>query len=198
MRRVDRIILPPPGVSRLDDKVATVAIQARPIQHHLLLVVLVIQNGLDRVTIRHEPVLVVTKIGTTRWWSSRGPMAIRERQVMIDAAQHRVVRERRRVLRRSRVVQLFGHREETVDVAIIGLGSQAAGDEGKVVVSFMVVASVFGNGLQHLGCGAPARLGGLLQVPVGQLSARLGEEPLAGFLIRLAGIAQSPVLSSLS
>ena len=59
MRRVDRIVLPPPSIAGLDDKVTAVTIQAGTIEDFL-----VIPTHL--VVMRHKPVFVLTKIGTTR------------------------------------------------------------------------------------------------------------------------------------
>ena len=51
--------------------------------------------------------------------------------------------------------------------------------------------ALLGDGLQHLGGCSPALFGGLLQVAGGQLLLGLGQEPLAGLLIRLGGHGQS-------
>ena len=52
--------------------------------------------------------------------------------------------------------------------------------------------ALLSDGLQHLGGGSPALFGCLLQVAGGQLLLGLGQEPLAGLLIRLGGHGQSP------
>ena len=52
-------------------------------------------------------------------------------------------------------------------------------------------AALFGDGLEDLGGGAPALFGGLRQVAGGQFLPALGQEPLAGLLIRLGGHGQS-------
>ena len=56
--------------------------------------------------------------------------------------------------------------------------------------------ALLGDGLQHLGDCSPALFGCLLQVAGGQLLLGLGQEPLAGLLIRLGGHGQSPGLLS--
>ena len=72
--------------------------------------------------------------------------------------------------------------------------------DGDEVVSVPAVfpAALFGDGLEDLGGGAPSLLGCLLQVAGGQFLLGLGQEPLAGLLIRLGGHGQSPVFSQVT
>ena len=58
--------------------------------------------------------------------------------------------------------------------------------------------ALLGDGLQHMGGGFPALFGGLLQVAGGQFLLGLGQEPLAGLLIRLGGHGQSSVFSQVT
>ena len=53
------VILPPAGVAVLDIEVAPAVIQPGAVQHHLTVVIDVIQHSLYRVQRRHEPVFVV-------------------------------------------------------------------------------------------------------------------------------------------
>ena len=59
-------------------------------------------------------------------------------------------------------------------------------------VSAVFPAALFGDGLEDLGGSPPAFLGCLREIAGGQFLLGLGQELLAGLLLRLGGHGQSP------
>ena len=59
-------------------------------------------------------------------------------------------------------------------------------------------AALFGDGLEDLGGGAPSLLGCLREIAGGQFLLGLGQEPLAGLLIRLGGMVNLRVFSQVT
>ena len=87
--------------------------------------------------------------------------------------------------------------EQAPYVSVSGLSPETADGDEVVSVPAVFSAALFGDGLEDLGGGAPSFLEGLRQVAGGQILLGLGQEPLAGLLIRLGGHGQSPMFAHL-
>ena len=84
-------------------------------------------------------------------------------------------------------MQQAGASEQPADVGVAGLRPESADCNEVVPVSAVFLAALFGDGLEDLGSGAPALLGRLGQIAVGEFASGLHSEMLIGLLILLGG-----------
>ena len=71
------------------------------------------------------------------------------------------------------LVQGTGGVEQAADVAVAGFGPEPADDSVIVTVTAVVPAALIGDGLEHLGGGSSALLGGLRQIAGDQFPSGL-------------------------
>ena len=95
-------------------------------------------------------------------------------------------------------MQQVGYAKQAAYVAGSGLSPEPADGDEVVSVPAVFPAALFGDGLEDWGGGAPALFGGLRQVAGGQFLLGLGQEPLAGLLIRRVVMVNLRVFSQVA
>ena len=84
-------------------------------------------------------------------------------------------------------MQQVGYAKQAADVAVAGLGPEPADDPVVVSVAVVFPPAPFCDCFEDLGSSAPALLGCLREIAVGEFLSGLRQEMLAGLLILLGG-----------